>query len=425
MFDGFTANITDDEAKIIAGMEGIVSVFPNKKIDSHTSRIWEGLGLTEEIQTNNIIEHTDIVIGVIDTGINYNSESFSEVGISPLQRQWEENSDDWHFFTTRKIVGARMYKTDCSDLDSIFDNNGHGTNCAAVAAGNFVNASLGGLKNGLARGGVPGAKISVYKLEVEQISNGAVLNAIADVVNDNVDIISISMGGRKPKHQHNYVFEKDGFAIGSLYAAQKDILCYICASNYSSIGSVINGYPWVLSVGVCNSQERLVTKVTLGNDQTIEGYSLNLFSDTETCPLIHYDDIWITETAEVDHQKIKEKIIVCKFNKLGKLVAGAVGIIVMEDDDNKANFSLDYFACANVSKLDGEKIVLYMEEHSEQGTASAKISLAEEIKNKENAYHVFSSYSSKGPNLFYKLLKPDICAPGDVILTALSPNKCS
>ncbi|KAJ1389149.1 Peptidase S8/S53 domain [Sesbania bispinosa] len=50
------------------------------------------------------------------------------------------------------------------DIISPRDSEGHGTHCASIVAGNSIkSASLYGLASGIARGGVPSARIAVYK----------------------------------------------------------------------------------------------------------------------------------------------------------------------------------------------------------------------------------------------------------------------
>ena len=65
-----------------------------------------------------------------------------------------------NFTCNNKIIGARFYIT-----DSARDVVGHGSHAASIAAGNDVNdVSFYGIAQGTARGGVPSARISVYKV---------------------------------------------------------------------------------------------------------------------------------------------------------------------------------------------------------------------------------------------------------------------
>lgn len=67
------------------------------------------------------------------------------------------------------------------------DSEGHGTHTASTAAGNAVNdVSFYGLGNGTARGGVPAARISVYKVcGITKCPSHGILSAFDDAIADN------------------------------------------------------------------------------------------------------------------------------------------------------------------------------------------------------------------------------------------------
>ncbi|GMY15314.1 Cucumisin like [Fagus crenata] len=48
-FNGFVAKLTKEEAQKLAGMEGIVSVFPNEKKELCTTRSWDFMGFPNKI----------------------------------------------------------------------------------------------------------------------------------------------------------------------------------------------------------------------------------------------------------------------------------------------------------------------------------------------------------------------------------------
>lgn len=57
-----------------------------KKVVFATTSAWDILGLKVETQKQNVEDHTNIIIGIIDSGINPEAESFLPDGIEPLDR---------------------------------------------------------------------------------------------------------------------------------------------------------------------------------------------------------------------------------------------------------------------------------------------------------------------------------------------------
>ena len=101
-----------------------------------------------------------------------------------------------HFCSYSKVIGARYYKSDGEvgpgDIASPRDSEGHGTHTASTAGGSIVNqASLLGIGSGTARGGVPSARIAVYKIcWSDGCSDADILAAFDDAIADGVDVIS-------------------------------------------------------------------------------------------------------------------------------------------------------------------------------------------------------------------------------------------
>lgn len=69
-------------------MEGISSVFPNPKLQLYTTRSWDFMGLTDNSTRNPTIE-SDTIIGMLDSGVWPESESFSDKGISLVPKKWK------------------------------------------------------------------------------------------------------------------------------------------------------------------------------------------------------------------------------------------------------------------------------------------------------------------------------------------------
>ncbi|KAE9465255.1 hypothetical protein C3L33_02841, partial [Rhododendron williamsianum] len=88
------------------------------------------MGFSQKVKRALIVK-SNLIIGMLDTGVWPESVSFNDDGFVPSRR----------------------------------DSEGHGTHTASTVAGRVVkNASLFGLGAGTARGGVPSARITVYKI---------------------------------------------------------------------------------------------------------------------------------------------------------------------------------------------------------------------------------------------------------------------
>jgi subtilisin family serine protease len=169
-----------------------------------------------------------------------------------------------------KIIGAKYYNQNRTfdEFMSPRDSDGHGTHTASTAAGNLVNgASLLGYGLGTARGGVPSARIAVYKICWSSgCSDADILAAFDDAIADGVDIISFSIVPYSPRP-----YFEDVNAIGSFHAMSKGILTSMCAGNAGPLlASIANFSPWSLSVAASTIDRKFTTKVQLGNKKIYE-----------------------------------------------------------------------------------------------------------------------------------------------------------
>jgi hypothetical protein len=67
--------------------EGVVSVFPNERKQPHTTRSWDFMGFSQHVRRVNT--ESNIVVGMLDTGIWPESESFSDEGFGPPPKKWK------------------------------------------------------------------------------------------------------------------------------------------------------------------------------------------------------------------------------------------------------------------------------------------------------------------------------------------------
>ncbi|XP_057989655.1 cucumisin-like isoform X2 [Hevea brasiliensis] len=429
-FNGFVAKLTEEEKQKLAGMKGVVSVFPSQKKKLHTTRSWTFMGFPLNVTRST--NESDIIIGMLDTGIWPESESFNDKSFGPPPAKWKGTCQESSNFTcNNKIIGARYYHTEGKippgEFASPRDSEGHGSHTASTAAGDIVSkASLLGLGSGTARGGVPSARIAVYKIcWYFGCSDADILAAFDDAIADGVDVISLSVGGWPMDY-----FE-DSIAIGAFHSMKNGILTSNSAGNEGpGPRSVSNCSPWSLSVAASTIDRKFLTVVRLSNGLFYEGISINTFTpENSVYPVIYGGDAPNTTAGyngsysrycypdTLNKTMVRGKIVLCDSLSDGEepIVAGAVGSIMEEGFYNDVAFSFPLPVSA-VTAGTLAAILKYLNSTSEP---TATILKSIDYKDEYAPYVV--SFSSRGPSpITDDILKPDLTAPGVDILAAWS-----
>ncbi|XP_068667727.1 cucumisin-like [Aristolochia californica] len=428
--NGFAAKLSEEEAKKISEMEGVVSVIPSKMHQLHTTRSWDFMGFTKTVKRS--VTESDLIVGMLDTGIWPESKSFSDKRYGSPPSKWKGICQSPANLTcNNKIVGARYYHSgefEPGEFNSPRDSEGHGSHTSSTVAGiQSDSVSLEGLGAGTARGGVPSARIAVYKVCWSfGCTSEDILAAFDDAIADGVDIISISLGGGPTEY-----FE-DIIAIGAFHAMKNGILTSMSAGNSGpDPESVSNAAPWALTVAASTIDRHFVTNVVLGNGQTYQGVSINTFSlKTSQYSLIYggsapnksagYDgsESRYCDLGTLDERRVKGKIVFCDqlTTGEGQLAADALGTIMQESLDTDYAFSYPLPA-AFFSEDVGIKIYEYL---NSTRYPTAYIPKTSQVI--DSTAPVVVSFSSRGPNPITRdILKPDLSAPGVNILAAWSP----
>ncbi|KAI3913192.1 hypothetical protein MKW98_007208 [Papaver atlanticum] len=449
-FNAFAARFTPDEARELKSSVNVISVFPNQYRELHTTASWDFLGFPENVPRNLKFER-DIVVGVIDTGITPDSESFSDEGFGPPPPFWKGTCGPFVNFSgcNNKLIGARYFKldgrNDPQDILSPIDMVGHGTHTSSTVSGNSViGANLFGLGNGTARGAVPSSKLAMYKVcwASHSCSDMDLLAAFDAAIEDGVHVISISLGGfgRGP---HSY-FE-NSLAIGAFHAMQKGIITVAAGGNSGpSLFTVDNHAPWILTVAASGTSRQYRSKVKLGNGKILSGLGINTFTpQPKLYPLItgedagfeteidYYDypkDPRICMEDSLDTKKVKGKVVLCESSQFqmeypADIVvskAGGVGTIVVDSEGvlTYNDTAAIYFSPATtLNGSSGEVIYKYI---NSTRSPAAIIYKTEAVS---ISAPFVASFSSRGPSTgSRRVLKPDIAAPGTDILAAYPPS---
>ncbi|KAL8093530.1 hypothetical protein AgCh_035415 [Apium graveolens] len=430
-FNGFVAKLTEEERNRLSIMKGVVSVFPSTKKQLHTTRSWDFIGFPQEVVRASL--ESDIIVGMLDTGVWPESKSFSDEGFGPPPSKWKGScASSSNFTCNNKIIGAKFYRTDgdldeAADFNSPRDSEGHGTHTASTAAGGVVSqASLLGLGLGTARGGVPSARLAVYKIcWSDGCSDADILAAFDDAIADGVDIISLSVGGSFPIDYFD-----DPIAIGAFHSMKNGILTSNSAGNSGpEAGSITNFSPWSLSVAASTIDRKFIANVQLGNNKIYEGFAINTFNLSGTYPIVYGGDVPNSAAGftgadsrycsldSLDETLVDGKIVLCdELNDgEGALQSGAIGTIMQDGGFKDDAFSFP-LSTSYLSLEDGKEVSTFI-----NTTSNPMATILKSVGAKDSLAPFVVSFSSRGPNpITADLLKPDLTAPGVEIVASWS-----
>jgi subtilisin family serine protease len=430
---GFAATLTPDEAQMISENDGVIGVYEDQRVDIHTTHSPEFVGLNTDYgvwQESSLGD--DVIIGLLDTGIWPESQSFNDFGLNPVGPGWRGECETGTRFNSsmcnKKLVGARFFKARAeaigsqigdNDFMSPRDKNGHGTHTSSIAAGSpVVGASFFGQAKGTARGMAPNAKIAMYKVCWLGCGSSDILAAVDKAIEDGVHILSLSLGTNRW-----IPYDHDAIAI-AVFAAVRHGIFVACSAGNSGpqLNTVVNTAPWITTVAAGSIDRTFQANITLGSGEVLFGESLyfGVVNDMEMLPIINISYCY---SGFLEPSKIMGKIVVCSDAAVstGFLIqtAGGAGLISINANPSSGetiiarSYSLPSLS---LGYEEGRKLVTYLNSASKP---MARIEYdGQTVIGKKRAPQV-ASYSSRGPNYGVpELLKPDILAPGTNILGA-------
>ncbi|CAA0834703.1 subtilase 4.13 [Striga hermonthica] len=386
------------------------------------------MGFPENIGRNPTVE-SDTIVGVIDSGIWPESESFNDNGFGPPPYKWKGACNGGINFTcNNKLIGARYY-TDNSARDLI----GHGSHTASTAAGNRVpGTSFYGIAAGTARGGVPSARVAAYKAcSQDECETAALLAAFDDAIADGVDLISISIGGAPMDLE-----DDAGISLGALHAFERGILVVQSAGNKGTKGTVASVMPWIFTAAAATTDRGIVTRVALGDGNTFTGKAVSStpMGSTTGVPVEFGKNVsgacdeyalWRCDSQCMQPSVVKGKVVLCNdyYGVRRAFTAGALGVVgTLESFPIKLPFPMDFsqvspLASSHLNNHDFQHVQTYFESTK---SPTLDILKSDSIRNVDAPK--VAGFSSRGPNVILPdVLKPDITAPGVEILAAFSP----
>ncbi|KAJ8762469.1 hypothetical protein K2173_007908 [Erythroxylum novogranatense] len=440
---GFSTRLTPQEAESLEKQQGVVSVIPERKYELHTTRTPEFLGLGESASVLPASSSvSEVIIGILDTGIWPETKSLDDAGLGPVPRSWKGVCEVGKNFNSsscnRKLIGARFFSggyeaafgpvDETVESKSPRDDDGHGTHTATTAAGSAVpDASLFGYANGMARGMATHARIAAYKVcWLGGCFGSDILAAMDKAVADGVNVLSMSIGGGLSD------YFRDTVAIGAFTATSYGVLVSCSAGNGGpTSGSLSNLAPWITTVGAGTLDRDFPAYVTLGNGKNYSGTSLyNGKSLSDSLPLVYAGNVsnsssgYLCMTGSLIPAKVAGKIVICERGgnsrvQKGLVVkdSGGLGMILANTEVYGDELVADahLLPSAAVSQKVGDALKSYAStDPKPMATISPGVTKLE-----VEPSPIVAAFSARGPNMITpEVLKPDLIAPGVNILAA-------
>ncbi|OVA15838.1 Peptidase S8/S53 domain [Macleaya cordata] len=434
-FHGFSVVLSPDELQTLKSSPGFVSAYADKTAKVDTTHTFEYLSLNP---VNGIWPASnygeDVIIGLIDTGVWPESDSFKDDGMTEIPARWKGVCESGEQFNSsncnKKLIGARKFNKGVIGanpgvnitMNSPRDIEGHGSHTSSTAAGNYVkNVSYYGYAKGTARGVAPAARLAMYKVLWE---NGQgryasdVLAGMDQAIADGVDVISISMGfDEVPLYE-------DPIAIAAFAAMEKGVVVSSSAGNAGpSLSSLHNGIPWLLTVAASTIDRQFAGILTLGNEKTIFGSSLSVgVAELVNMPLV-YDEALSECNSSVLLSKAKNSVVICQdngiYNQIDLLIRAKVaGAIFISKYSQSFDIGSSPLPAVVINQVEAPIMINYVKDNSSPTVTI----LFQTILGTKPAPTV-ASYTSRGPSPSYPgILKPDLMAPGSNVLAAWIPD---
>nr|XP_043617821.1 subtilisin-like protease SBT1.7 [Erigeron canadensis] len=439
---GFSTRLTVEEAKLLEQQHGIVSVQEETVYKLHTTHSPEFLGLdNSKVMFSGSQSSSDVIVGVVDTGVWPGSKSLDDTGFGPVPSSWRGECETGTGFSksscNNKLIGARYfsraYEATYGAIDenveskSPMDDDGHGTHTSTTAAGSAVTgASLFGFARGTARGMAPCARLAVYKAcWLGGCFGSDILAAMEKAITDGVHVLSLSIGGSLSDYTTDVV------AYGAFKAVSHGIFVSCSAGNSGPAPlSLSNVAPWIATVGAGTLDRDFPAYVVLGNGKKFSGVSLYSGKPLSgsMIPLVFAGNVSnmtnsnLCIPGSLPQGRVTGKIVMCERGSISRVqkgmvvkAAGGAGMILANTDIFGEELVADshLLPSTTIGQKARDAIKSYIvSDHNPTATIIPGGTLLG-IKPSP----VVAAFSSRGPNpITPEILKPDFIAPGVNIL---------
>jgi subtilisin family serine protease len=468
--NGMALDLTPAEAKALAQSPYVKSIRKDKRhrLETDAGPEWIGAGQIWNGDSGfPAIRGEGVVIGMIDSGINWDHPSFADPAndgydhVNPFGSQLGLCSKA-EVMCNDKLAGIYDFVEDDPDTTDVVeentdgkDNAGHGSHVTATAAGNVLTVTLNGSVSTPLSGVAPHANIVAYRVcfigDPPDPQGGgcmasAILAAIEQAIEDGVDVINYSIG----------TDASDPWIPGDISMAflnARNAGIYVVTSggnegpNAGTIGAPANA-PWVIAAGNATHNRIFASVVqNLSGGATpapgdLVGASLG--GGIAARKIVHARDFGFalcgTGDAELgasceDNQGVSNpwngpkpfngEIVVCDRGTYGRIekgknvmLAGAGGYILANTAAEGEPIVSDAHClpASHIGAQDGNQLRTWLASGSNHMGSISGFTLAKDSKYADQV----SSSSSRGPVLspVQNTLKPNVITPGTSILAA-------
>ncbi len=453
VLNGFSVRMSEDEARELAKLPGVKRVMPDVAWQLETDRgpqvigapaVWDGAaGVSSRGE--------GIVIGVIDSGINWDHRYFSDDPSmtggyefsNPLGQQLGECSRP-QVQCNDKLIGVWDF-TDEGTFGRDPDGEGHGTHVASTAAGNPWTFELQDIDGTFATSGVaPRANIISYKVcysedhDDEDVAGRcpgeSITGGLEQAVEDGIDVINYSLGGDPADPwERSLLF---------LNIRNAGIMFVVSAGNAGpDVGSMSApaDAPWTLAVGSTSHGRRVGHRADVVDltDLFVEPGSGPEIQNTINAPIVPADDAGSDlegcvafDDGALDGSIAFIKRGTCTFEtKVDHAAdAGALAVLVFNNEVGEnailmGGLENTTIPAGMIGSIEGE-LALAGIRASSNPQATLYADLAKLVD--EDQQDRVSGFSSRGPGPDTPgVMKPNVMAPGEMILAGLVPDEQS
>jgi subtilisin family serine protease len=406
-----------------------------------------------------------VVVGVIDSGINWEHPSFADPHqgynhVNPFGSQLGLCSKA-NVQCNNKLVGVYDFIQDDPQTSEVEantdgrDDDGHGSHVAGIAVGNRLNVTLNGTAQANISGVAPRANLVVYRAcyagepndpEGGGCMQSAILSSIDQAITDGVDVINYSIGT-------DAFTPWQGGSIPLAFLNARNAGIFVATSggnagpNPGSTGSPANA-PWVVAAGNA-SHDRIFGSAIQNMSGGATPPPANLVGASLTDGIgvrriVHAKDfgnaLCGTGTSESGascaantgasnpwkgQTPFSGEIVVCDRGGYGRiekgknvLLAGAGGYILANTDETGNSVVADdhCLPASHIGDTGGDLLRTWLASGSNHMGSMSGFGLQ-----RSDVYgDILSSSSSRGPTLspVQDILKPNMIAPGSSILSA-------